>query len=263
MTFDGDVLRAMAREVARKGGLLCAKCYHNEGCTWEGGVPYYAGADIHYTGTDQNGQQSLIWKWSADQSAGRRACIGGACYVFRRDWYYETGQCLSALPAWGCDEEALSITAWLSGHWPRVFDGKVAHRYRPKTPWKSAARSIITSRAAMICAVVPDVAERNTLLAWQKAAAMESPEIERWRLAVLKQPRTWEQWKAEVPIMPKVIEQPKIERANYGAQETNRLCKCGSGRSKVNNTRITGRMVVRYRECKDCGRPRTSREIMQ
>ena len=144
MTFDGPVLRDMAREVARRGGLLCAKCYHNEGCTWEGGATYYCGADIHYQGQDQNGAQALLWKWSADKKPGKRACIGGACYVFKRSWYYETGQCLSALPAWGCDEEALSISAWLSGHEPRVYDGRVAHRWRAKTPWTAAARPGMT-----------------------------------------------------------------------------------------------------------------------
>jgi predicted RNA-binding Zn-ribbon protein involved in translation (DUF1610 family) len=264
MTFDGDVLRAMAREVARKGGLQCAKCYHNEGCTWEGGATYYAGADIHYKGEDQNGRQAILWKWSADQKPGKRACIGGACYVFRRDWYYETGQCLSALPAWGCDEEALSICAWLSGHWPRVFDGKVAHRYRPRTPWKAAARPIVTSRAAMLSAIVPDAVELNDLMAWQGVGPMFTPEVNRWKEALRKLPKTWEQWKAEVPIMPKkteAIEKPKATRANYGATETNRLCpKCGSEASKIDKTRHVGTLTFRYRTCDKCGQHRVSRQ---
>ena len=267
MTFNGDVLRAMAREVARRGGLLCAKCYHNEGCTWEGGATYYAGADIHLRGEDQNGKQALLWKWSADQEPGRRACIGGACYVFRRDWYYATGQCLSALPAWGCDEEALSITAWLSGAWPRVFDGCVAHRWRARTPWPSAARPIAISRAALISAVVADHGERSALLAYQGVQPLESTEVQRWRAALAQQPRTWAQWVKEVPTMPKPTEAEKPRRAapstraNYGSSEDKRTCgKCGSDRSTVERTRQCGRLTFRYRVCDACGARRTTRQ---
>jgi len=267
MTFDGDVLRAMARDVARRPGLLCAKCYHNHECSWECAATYYAGADVHYMGEDQNGKQALLWKWSKEQQPGPRACIGGACYVFRRSWYYETGQCLSALPAWGCDEEALSITAWLSGIQPRVFDGRVAHRYRAKTPWARAARPILMSRAAMIAAVVADAGDRAALLAYQGVQPVESEQVKRWRAALLKQPRTWEQWKAEVPIMPKV-KQPgenkraaPASRANYGATENLRLCpKCQSDKSVVTNTRQVGRLTIRYRTCCECGRKRMTRQ---
>ena len=261
MTFDGNVLRDMAREVKRNGGLLCAKCYHNSGCTWENGATYYAGADIYYKGSDQNGKQALCWKWSADQKPGPRACVGGAIYVFRRDWYYKTGQCLSALPAWGCDEEALSITAWLSGHMPQVFDGKVAHRYRAKTPWASAARPVNMSRAAMICAIVPDAGERADLLAYQGVQLIETPEVARWRDALAKLPRTWVEWKASVPIMEKPARAPiKRARANYGATETNRVCRCGSEKSTISSIRHCGRLTFRYRICSDCKRRRVTRQ---
>lgn len=263
MKFKDDVLKRMARRVRKHGGLLCARCYHNDGCTWENGAASYMGADIYLKGVDQNGNQAIMWKWSADKKPGQRACIGGACYVFRRDWYYRTGQCLSALPAWGCDEEALSITAWLSGHDPEVFDGDVAHRWRAKAPWDSAARPINTSRAAMICALVADPAERADLLAYQGVKPLESMEVARWRDALLTLPRTWEQWKSEVPVKPVVIkrETPK-SRANYGAMETNRVCKCGSSVSTVDKTRITGRIVLRYRVCR-CGLRRVSREELK
>jgi hypothetical protein len=274
MIFDGPVLSDMARAVRKSGGLLCAKCYHNEACTWEGQPAYYTGADIHYTGEDQNGRQALVWKWSSDPKPGPRTCVGGACYVFRRDWYYQTGQCLSALPAWGCDEEALSITAWLSGHMPEVFDGRVAHRYRRSPPWKAAARPILTSRAAMISAVASDPIDRAALLAYQGAKEDTRVEVARWRDALLKLPRTWEQWKAEVPIMPKKEEpkqQPKavkkaarsMGRANYGATENGRACKCGCDGSRIDSMRQAGRMIVRYRVCLECGRRRTTQQIVE
>lgn len=281
MMFQGHVLRDMARDVALMGDLLCAKCHHNSACAFNGMVNdggkkgmvdcshYYAGADIEYTGEDQNGRQALIWKWSADKTPGPRACIGGACYVFRREWYYETGQCLSALPAWGCDEEALSITAWLSGAQPRVFDGRVAHRYRAKAPWSRAARPIKMSRAALISAVVADAGDRAALLKYQGVQPLDTVEVVRWRAALLKQSRTWAQWKAEVPIMAKnakAIESAKsavkrtTARANYGATENLRTCPaCGSEKSVVTNTRHVGRLTFRYRVC-DCGRRRVTRQ---
>ena len=261
MKFKGDVLKQMAMKVAKNGGLLCARCYHNEGCRMDDGTSGYLGADIHMKGVDQNGNQAIMWKWSADKNPGKRACVGGACYVFRRDWYYQTGQCLSALPAWGCDEEALSITAWLSGHEPEVFDGDVAHRWRAKAPWNGAARAINTSRAAMICALVVDPAERADLLAYQGVQPIESMEVKRWRNALLRQPRTWGEWKDIVPVKP-IKREPAKCRANYGAMETNRICKCGSSVSTVDKTRITGRIVLRYRIC-ECGMRRVSREELK
>jgi len=285
MRFDGDVLRRMARQVARRGGLLCAKCYHNEACSFDSthpsGATYYAGANIEYMGEDQNGHASLVWKWSSDQEPGERACVGGACYVFKRSWYMKTGQCLSALPGWGGDEEALSITAWLSGHAPRVFDGRVAHRWRARAPWKLTEAEHIAiryvSRAAIIGAVVSDPADAKELLKWQGAQPYTSPEVERWRKALLKQPRSWKDWKREVAG----IEDPKIlnsmidqhvknvsgsgikPRANYGAYENKRTCsKCGSAASVCDQQRDTGRLIVRYRTCKKCGEKRTTQEII-
>lgn len=264
MKFDGPVLRDMAARVARHGGLLCAKCYHNEGCTWEDSATYYAGADIRYMGQDHNGNQGLLWKWSQDQKPGPRACIGGACYVFRRDWYIKTGQCLAALPAWGCDEEALSITAWLSGHDPKVHDGRVAHRWRATAPWPGAARPIQMSRAALICAVVDDPRDRAALLKHQGAQPIETPEVARWRQALSKCPRKWADWKASVPIMPEAAPpRPMKSIANYAALENLRLCpKCNSDKSKVVVTRHVGRITLRYRTC-ECGRKRVTRQVRE
>lgn len=269
MRFDGSVLSDMAREVRRNGGLLCAKCYHNPECSFDakhpGGASYYAGADIHYKGEDQNGKQALVWKWSKDGKPGPRACIGGACYVFNRSWYYDTGQCLSALPAWGCDEEALSITAWLSGLQPRVFDGKVAHRWRPRPPWKTAASPLSASRAALICGIVSAGYDRDDLLAYQKAKPVISQQVERWHAALQALPRTWAQWKAEVAHIHEQAQVQKraapVSRANYGATENLRLCPaCGSDKSTVTNTRQVGTLTFRYRTCAECGRKRVTRQ---
>lgn len=265
MRFDGNVLQLMARQVRRDGkGLLCAMCHHNAACSFvaahPSGAGYYAGAEIHYKGEDQNGQQALVWKWSEDGKPGPRACVGGACYVFPVAWYFDVGQPLAALPAWGCDEEALSISAWLSGVQPTVFNGHVAHQWRPRPPWKSAANPLKQSRAALILATVTDKAEIDDLSAWQGCKPTASPAVARWRAALLKQPRTFAQWKATVPVMPEV--KLRVPRANYSANETKRLCRqCGCPDSSVTNTRRTGRVVLRYRTCADCGARRVTRDI--
>lgn len=202
MRFDGMVIRDMAAQVRKSGGLLCAKCYHNAECSFDSnhpsGATYYAGADIRYMGKDQNGKQALLWKWSSNGEPGPRDCIGGACYVFQVKWYYKVGQPLSALPAWGCDEEALSISAWLSGIQPEVFDGRVAHRWRPRPPWKQAQNPLWQSRAAMIHAVAADPADEKELMGWQDCPPFMSKNVERWRKALLNLPRKWSDWRREV-----------------------------------------------------------------
>lgn len=261
MRFRGRVLADMAREVYKHGGLLCAKCYHNPECSFDSahpsGASYYAGAEVHYKGVDQNGQQALVWKWSSDGKPGPRACIGGACYVFRRDWYYTVGQPLAALPAWGCDEEALSISAWLSGDQPAVFDGDVAHRWRPRPPWSKAERPLLDSRAALIAAVA-SAEDRRDLEAWQGVKrAVDTAEVERWRVALRKQPRTWAQWKAAVPVMtpaaPVQARPPAVVTTILpGAVECN---KCGAWNPPdmlpVKHTYPNGNTLV---ECGYCGK---------
>ena len=292
MQFEGSVLRDMADQVHREGGLLCAKCYHNPECSFDhqhpGGASYYAGANIEYMSEDGNGPQSLLIKWSSDPKPGPRPWIGGACYVFGRDWYFDVGQPLAALPGWGCDEEALSISAWLSGSMPEVFDGRVAHRWRDRTPWKLTDREALNikrSRAALVTAVVDDDQDRAELLAWQNSALYESEEVDRWRAALLEQPRKWADWKLEVATMakkkttkakttaktkpaprkartPATTPMPVKARANYGSAENQRTCrKCGSPASHISGERVTGKMRIRYRICDQCGARRTTKEI--
>lgn len=278
MRFKGKVLARMAKEVYKNSGLLCPRCHHNRECSFDTlgdkGQLFYAGADIEWMGHDANGPASLVWKWSKEKNTGKRACIGGACYAFRRDWYFDVGQPLAALTGWGGDEEALSISAWLSGFDPMIFDGDVAHRYRDSAPWGSSltAKEVSAikyeSRGALISAVAADWKDKRDLLGWQRSREITTPEVIRWHDCLKKQKRTWSQWKEEVPIMARkkqVEEKKPIEkkpRANYGSAENNRVCrKCGSAASSVESVRKTGRMTVRYRICSACGTRRTTQEI--
>jgi hypothetical protein len=289
MKFRGDVLRKMARRVARFDGLLCAVTHHNEHCEFNAlhptGHGAYYGADIHYKGHDGNGRQALVWKWqSARLSPGPVQCVGGACYVFRRDWYLRCGRPLAILPAWGGDEEVLSMACWLSGHMPHVYDGHVAHRWRGKAPWNPDANPAeainirFRCRSSIISAFVSDAADKADLLQWQRGVEIKNEAIERTKSALLKLPRKWAQWKAEVPVMERAPAQPEQPskpvapkptpivsgRANYGAHENRRTCAiCQSAASSIVSMTRTGRMTIRYRKCLDCGTNRVTQEIAQ
>jgi hypothetical protein len=58
-------------------------------------------------------------------------------------------------------------------------------------------------------------------------------------------------------------EKPPVHaRANYGPLENRRVChKCGSGASKVKDSRTVGRRTIRYRKCLQCGARRSTMEI--
>lgn len=214
MSFDGDILRRMGEDVRQNGGLKCAICHHNEKCEvgakHPSGAGAYCGAHIVYKAIDKGmvpTHNTLLWKWNEPQAPGPIGCIGGACYAFRRDWYFSVGEPLNALPGWGGDEEGLSISAWLSGIQPMLFDGHVAHRWRARPPWKLTDResaNVYASRFALIHGVVSDPAAKAELIAWQRKGMRTpprytpTPEVIKWRDVLLKQPRTWAQWRAQV-----------------------------------------------------------------
>jgi hypothetical protein len=205
MRFDNACLAEMARHVRKTGGLACATVYHNADCAMTGGA--YYGGRIVYRQKVGKAQNALAIKWAHDQKPGRRGAVVGACYVFPRSWYYTVGQPLAALPGWGCDEEALSISAWLSGLAVECLPQTCAHRYRDRAPWQltdAEHAAVHASRMALIHAVVSECNARQELESWQRAwvpegiPACQTTEAERWRLALLKCPRTWRQWRAEV-----------------------------------------------------------------
>ena len=211
MKFRGGVIRKMADRVRKEGGLLQPFCHHNPECSYSvntvTGAAYYAGARVVYRAKDDRQYTALGCKWSRDKKPGPRGGIMGACYVFRRDWYYDVGQPLSVLTGWGCDESLLSIAAWMSGHTPEVINGHVAHLYRAKTPWKVTDRekeNVWMSRLALIHCVVSDLTARQELDRWTRQSGLTAkpyvptPEAERFRLALLKQPRSWREWRDQV-----------------------------------------------------------------
>ena len=205
MRFDGRCLADMARHVRKSGGLACATVYHNAECAMTGGA-YYGGRIVYRLKVGRQ-QNALAIKWARDQKPGQRGAVVGACYVFPRSWYYEVGQPLAALPGWGCDEESLSISAWLSGRPVECLPQTCAHRYRERAPWQvsdAEHTAVHASRMALIHAVVSECNARHELESWQRSwvpegiPACTSAEAERWRLALLKCKRTWRDWRATV-----------------------------------------------------------------
>jgi len=205
MRFDYGSLSAMAHYAAEKGGVCCPLTFHNADCKFD--VSPYYGARIVYRAKDSRTYTALAGKWSRESSGGPRGCVMGGCYAFRRDWYYEVGQPLAMLPGWGCDEEALSIASWMSGVTPHCLPVRVAHRYRERPPWNcmsSDFAAVYAGRMALVHAVVTEATARRELEAWTRDGVPEgvpacvSPEAERFRLALLKQPRKWADWRAQV-----------------------------------------------------------------
>ena len=201
MRFKGDVIKRLAKRAHATGGLIVPFCHHGSPLSLD--TPnHYAGGRILYKVKDSQGKKALDAKWSTDLTAGPRGCVMGACYAFPRQWYMDVGQPLAMLPGWGGDEEALSIAAWMSGHTPEVIDGHVAHLWRASPPWMvttQEAQAAQMSRRAIICSVVSEVGARRELLAWcGYQAAVETPEITRFRAALLKLPRKWGQWRDSV-----------------------------------------------------------------
>lgn len=203
MRFNGDVIRAMATRVKRDGGLLTPFCHHNAECSFDSktatGKHFYGGARIVFRAQDGAQKTALAAKWNKEAKAGVCGAVVGACYVFRRDWYYSVGAPLAMLRGWGCDEELLSIASWLSGKSPEVFDGHVAHLYREKTPWsvtQAEREAVAINRRNLIHAFVSDAADRKELNAWNGGQVITpSKECERVRVASLAQKKSWLEWK--------------------------------------------------------------------
>lgn len=199
MRFKPGVLAKMVQHVKQHGGLLVPYCHNNETCSFDGKP--YAGARMVWGSQDDDIKQrcALVAKWARDDKPGPRTAVMGACYVFRRDWYFKVGQPLAMLDGWGCDEELLSIACWMSGMMPMLFDGHVAHRFRSRPPWPVSPAEfakVTANRRRMITAVCPQEHDRHQLFHWQgNQDTTITPESERLRKALLTLPRSWAEWR--------------------------------------------------------------------
>ena len=64
-------------------------------------------------------------------------------------------------------------------------------------------------------------------------------------------------------VVVKAVETHVSSASNYGANENRRTCHaCQSVNSRIDTIRRLSRMIIRYRVCRDCGRRRTTQEVI-
>ena len=206
MRFQGDALKRIISAARESGSLLVPFCHHNEQTSFSANKGhYYAGGRIVYRARDGREHKPLDAKWARSDEPGRRGCVMGACYAFRRDWYMGVaGQPLSILLGWGCDEQALSMAAWMTGRKIEVIGEHVAHRYRERAPWPFDAhkecRRVDQNRAALVYCFASHAGDRRDLLSWGNLAdpGPDNGPRDRLRLAMLAAPKSWRQWREQV-----------------------------------------------------------------
>jgi hypothetical protein len=66
-----------------------------------------------------------------------------------------------------------------------------------------------------------------------------------------------------VGLVVQAVETHVGSASNYGANENRRTCHaCQSVNSRIDTIRRLAKMIIRYRVCRDCGRRRTTQEIV-
>lgn len=252
----------------------------------------YAGAEIELCDESSGGQFiPLAARWRKSSDTGAIGAVMGACYGMTRENYIAMGRPLAMLRAWGCDEEMLSICAHLTGGRTYLVEGIAHHVYAAK---KTGGRKlnaeevnqVWANRLAMLSAIPMKPETSAKLVEWLKrtdyvtrykdrineALIERLPDIERIRdrlsecsVTLESYMSEWERGRNKTKPKPEPVKDEPVSsngKANYGADESNRHChKCGSRNSNVVNVRKTGRMIIRYRVCCDCGTRRTTKEI--
>jgi glycosyltransferase involved in cell wall biosynthesis len=89
----------------------------------------YHGADLVIRGP----KHTLEGVWTRVRPDGANlSCLMGACYLIPRKWYLKHGG-LNFLRGWGCEEQMLSLKAWMSGTTIKLMrDCVVWHKFRTK-----------------------------------------------------------------------------------------------------------------------------------
>jgi hypothetical protein len=298
MDFSEGYFETLSAELDKTPDALLVTRMQSIGHDWTPMSGTYFGAEITTFDKWENNQHIPICaKWRrSDTGDGPVGAVMGACYAFTKSAYMEWGEPLSILRAWGGDEEALSIAAWMKGSGCRLVPGTARHMYaapKSRAPGISddEAARVWANRLALINAIPMAECERQKLRDWlymtpwlsrlhrQIVACMSETEpcVTRLRTALQKGVLTWDQYikqwgmkkQTEVKMgRPRkqtttvTTEGRKEPRANYGANENRRVChKCGSTASAVNSIRHCGRMTIRYRVCSDCGQKRTTQDI--
>ncbi len=178
MTFSPDCFEAISAWLDKHPSDLTCTRMQSVGHDWADypGKAYH-GARLelcHEAAGEQFWPIASRWR-KGDTGDGPIGAVMGACYGLTRTAYIERWGCpLSILQAWGCDEEALSVAAWMTGGRVALVPGMARHMYAaPKVGgggpigMRDAVR-IWANRVALLSAIPMPDPERARLVEWLK-----------------------------------------------------------------------------------------------
>lgn len=118
--------------------LWCATCLGLDSDHMDPNHPVaeYRGATMNFFGPDRNKPSQnqvfeAVWIPKENHPKGNDVipAIMGAAYFINRAWFHELGG-LCYLRSWGCDEQILSLKAWMSGGDVRLMhDVRIGHKF--------------------------------------------------------------------------------------------------------------------------------------
>lgn len=150
----------------------------------------YYGGELQFIGKNPNGTDtqvlSAIWGKERDDMA-EISTVLGANYLVNRKRFLELGS-MNLLRVWGCEEEMLSLKAWLSGGEVRLMRGLVSwHRFRDgeKLPFHNSLSTLLYNRLLLILTIFPPDMAKRMIAALPRNADLNTAQEEirkDWRL---------------------------------------------------------------------------------
>jgi len=281
MEFGEGYFAGIAAELDRTPDALLVTRMQSMSHDWTPKDGMYYGAEIALRDEWPGGQfVPIAAKWRREETGdGDVGAVMGACYAFTRSSYERWGRPLAILRAWGCDEEALSIAAWMTGGRVRLVPGLARHMYQaprgraPELSDEEAAR-VWANRLALLNAIPMPESDRAGLVEWMRrtpwlktlsdrvnrSLSVRAADVERMRAALESGPMTWRQYVRKWCIKPE------------GAADMARGNGKGKGKAKSKATTTTaGRPEGRAnygprenrRECHACGSVESTVESMR
>jgi hypothetical protein len=179
MHFSDGYFDHIRNHLARNGNDLTVSRMQSMDRDWRDiDGELYAGAEIMLCDSIPGNQYiPIAAKWRREDTGdGPIGAVMGACYAMRRDAYVAMGRPLAILRAWGCDEEMLSISCWLSGGKVQLIAGTAHHMYAAPKPGRGGlthaeAVEIWANRLAMLSAIPMKPETSARLVAWLKQTA--------------------------------------------------------------------------------------------
>ena len=302
MAFDRGLFAEMTRYVlGHPNHVACACVGGLNPETWEPCGAVYHGANVVLRLVEKGMPNTpLALKWRPERDCGPVRGVLGACYAFSREWYVDgLGAPWSGGTGWGCDEETLSLTNWLSGGETVVLPVTAHHWYRTQgnVPYRADALAVYgqwANRLRLIKSLplAPEQEKELTDHLWsngslrtcrsQIESLVDFADCAERRARMAKSSRTWEDFcslpgvsdtvdSAPVPFPPRQKPTEPIAAATFSTRkppEDNRVVvdpgircvHCSEAYGHtVTNTYPNGR---RRMLCGSCGRPFVAQRVL-